>query len=118
MRSSARTASHGISSPTPGEVARTPLSVLPFTPLHSPLTPHLNQGTIRHYLFKPLSLTDDADLACEDERVVKSIGTIQLRICRIDVTGEVAPAVPEFVSAEPPTLHEMSKKARVSHQAG
>ncbi|ORY43587.1 hypothetical protein BCR35DRAFT_311203 [Leucosporidium creatinivorum] len=75
-------------------------------------------GSIRHFLFRPLSLTDDADLACSSERVVKSIGTIQLRVCRIKITGELEGDEGEFVDEEPPVLHEMSKKARVSHQAG
>lgn len=34
-----------------------------------------------------MELTDDADLACDDETYVKALGTIEVRVCRVRYLG-------------------------------
>lgn len=71
------------------------------------------QTTERPFIFSQPKTTDDADLACGDERIVKNMGTIQLRFLRV---REPTLVVNEFKApAEEQTLHEKAKKALVSH---
>lgn len=81
------------------------------------------QTTLRPFLFSKLSLTDDDDRATTDEKIVRGMGSISLRVYRVKVTGPslatstsvTASRKPDFV---PAVLHESSKKAQISHQTG
>lgn len=70
-------------------------------------------------MFNKLSLTDDDYIATVDEGIVRSMGTIAIKICRVAVRG---PAIrdPSTYAATPSSavLHERSKKAVLSHQTG
>ncbi|ORY79716.1 hypothetical protein BCR35DRAFT_304536 [Leucosporidium creatinivorum] len=69
----------------------------------------------RPFLFNKLAQTDDEDLACYDEAVVRGIGTVQLNLFRVANLrrnqGEVpCHDMPNVI------MHEQSKKAQLSHQ--
>ncbi|GAA5913202.1 hypothetical protein JCM6882_005817 [Rhodosporidiobolus microsporus] len=72
--------------------------------------------TRRPFMFGSLHLTDDDDLACTDEQVVKNLGTIQLGYHRLAHYRELESS---YKSSEPTTavVHEQAKKATLSHQA-
>ncbi|GAA5947311.1 hypothetical protein JCM3765_001620 [Sporobolomyces pararoseus] len=68
------------------------------------------------FLFSKLRTTDSDELACEDEQVVKNLGTIQLRYQRVkNVRQATAPST--YDAVEPKVFHEKAKKAQLSHQA-
>ncbi|GAA5980833.1 hypothetical protein JCM5350_003724 [Sporobolomyces pararoseus] len=76
----------------------------------------VTESTEQPFLFSKLKTTDSDDLACTDEQVVKNLGTIQLRYCRIrDVRLSTAVYKPQAV--EPKMIHEKAKKAQLSHRA-
>lgn len=70
--------------------------------------------TERPFIFSKLAQTDDDDLACKDERVVKAIGSIQVRLKRIVKLGRSNRQGGTELSNL--VLHEQSKKAQLSHQ--
>ncbi|GAA5971508.1 hypothetical protein JCM11641_000618 [Rhodosporidiobolus odoratus] len=72
--------------------------------------------TIWPFHFAKLQTTDDDENACKDEQVVKNIGTVQLRYWRVKNVRTVKTSVKAAVQAKP--VHERSKKAALSHQAG
>lgn len=75
------------------------------------------QTSEKPFLFSKLALTDDTDLACEEETIIKNLGTIQLKILRADVIGHATR--PEKFKTRPEYLvHEGMKKATLSHQTG
>ncbi|GAA5893647.1 hypothetical protein JCM5296_002487 [Sporobolomyces johnsonii] len=79
-------------------------------------------NSIRPFIFSPLLLTDDEDAACTSEAVLRSLGTIQLRVFR-GQAGDAADPVShdEFGAVEAPVFEESSKKVKggaISHQAG
>lgn len=70
----------------------------------------------RPLVFGKALTTDDDEIACTDEKIVKGMGVIQVTYRRVKSFG--APYTPEAkaVPAEV-RLHEASKKAQLSHQA-
>ncbi|GAA5920687.1 hypothetical protein JCM1841_002897 [Sporobolomyces salmonicolor] len=79
-------------------------------------------SSIRPFIFSPLRLTDDEDAACTSEAVLRSLGTIQLRIFRGRAGGAADPmSHDEFGAVEAPVFDESSQKVKggaISHQAG
>ncbi|GAA5989148.1 hypothetical protein JCM5350_005101 [Sporobolomyces pararoseus] len=76
----------------------------------------VTESTEQPFVFSKLKTTDSGEIACTDEEVVKNLGTMQLRYCRIkDVRPSTAPFKPQVV--EPKMIHEKAKKAQLSHQA-
>ncbi|GAA5947373.1 hypothetical protein JCM3765_001645 [Sporobolomyces pararoseus] len=86
---------------------------------------------IRPFVFSPLKLTEDEDLACSSESIIRQLGTIQLRIFRGKVVGtatssQVAAGEEEGYKAGIEMVEEMVfeessakvKGAGVSHHAG
>lgn len=78
------------------------------------------QTSEKPFVFSKLLLTDDADLACSDEAIIKGLGTIQLKIYRVgNVVASSAPAVDATGAvAAFVVVHERLKKATLSHQTG
>ncbi|BGP38184.1 hypothetical protein JCM10449v2_002113 [Rhodotorula kratochvilovae] len=74
------------------------------------------QITIRPFQFSTLRLTDDDDLACPNEGVVKNLGTIQLKYIRVRNVRSTDAFTAH--TARVPTIHEKTKKAQLSHQVG
>ncbi|GAA5904089.1 uncharacterized protein JCM6883_002078 [Sporobolomyces salmoneus] len=81
---------------------------------------------IRPFVFSPLKLTEDEDLACSSESIIRQLGTIQLRVFRGKV-GTAAKAVGDegyragIEAVEEMVFEESSAKVKgggVSHQAG
>lgn len=72
--------------------------------------------TERPFLFGKLSTTDDDELACADEKVVKGMGTIRLHYHRLKSIGEPIP-FPNQAAPAAAVLHEKTKKAQLSHQS-
>lgn len=84
------------------------------------------QTAIRPFVFSPLKLTEDEDLACSSESIIRQLGTIQLRIFRGKV-GTAAKAVGDdgyrtgIEAVQDMRFEETSAKVKggaVSHQAG
>ncbi|GAA5983152.1 hypothetical protein JCM5350_007898 [Sporobolomyces pararoseus] len=75
----------------------------------------VSRTTEQPYLFGKLKTTDSDELACTDEQVVKNLGTLQLRYCRIK--NAKPSTATKFQPAETKTIHEKAKKAQLSHQA-
>jgi hypothetical protein len=73
-----------------------------------------SQTSERPFQFSTISLTDDDELACTDEAVVKNMGTIQIKLWRVQVLGAAKPFIASPIESK--TLHERSKKAQLSHQ--
>ncbi|KAL8291946.1 hypothetical protein RQP46_002204 [Phenoliferia psychrophenolica] len=69
------------------------------------------------FKFGQLLLTDDADLACSDEKIIQGLGKIELRLYRVgNVVASAGPAVDQAgSSANTPVVHERVKKATLSH---
>ncbi|ORY79701.1 hypothetical protein BCR35DRAFT_352618 [Leucosporidium creatinivorum] len=68
----------------------------------------------RPFFFSKLAQTDDDELSCKDEKVVKHIGTIQLRYVRVkNVRNSEGKSKKEYSDI---VLHERTKKAKLSHQ--
>lgn len=95
------------------------------------------QTSLRPFTFAKVQLTDDADLACDDETYVKALGTIEVRICRINYLGARALVGRAYTESKPKVglfdffelapgadfgpaqvMNEKSKKAVLSHQTG
>lgn len=74
--------------------------------------------TERPFLFTRLSTTDDDSVACTNESIVKAMGQIDLRILRISVVHDHVKQKGCGNHLAEATLHEESKKARLSHQTG
>lgn len=76
-----------------------------------------SQTTERPFLFTKLVLTDDDEVACDDEQFIRELGTIQIKLCRIKITGDSHKTVlgPDRKAR---ILHEKSKKATVAVQTG
>ncbi|BGP38178.1 hypothetical protein JCM10449v2_002107 [Rhodotorula kratochvilovae] len=72
--------------------------------------------TMRPFEFNPLQLTDNDELACFDERVVKNIGTIQIKYMRVKNLRSTDTFKPK--AGQMPSIHEKAKKAQLSHQVG
>ncbi|GAA5947440.1 hypothetical protein JCM3765_001678 [Sporobolomyces pararoseus] len=72
--------------------------------------------TEQPFLFGKLKTTDLDEEACTDERVVKNLGTIQLRYCRAKNRRSLTTPISHQV-AETKAIHERAKKAQLSHQA-
>ncbi|BGP38174.1 hypothetical protein JCM10450v2_002111 [Rhodotorula kratochvilovae] len=72
--------------------------------------------TIRPFEFNSLQVTDNDDLACSDERVVKNIGTIQIKYMRVKNPRSTDTFKPK--AGQMPSIHEKAKKAQLSHQVG
>ncbi|GAA5913194.1 hypothetical protein JCM6882_005814 [Rhodosporidiobolus microsporus] len=69
---------------------------------------------IRPFLFTALKTTDDDDVACTDESVIKGMCSVQLKVWRITNVRDSTWGQFEGRTA---ILHEKSKKAVLSHQA-
>ncbi|BGP38179.1 hypothetical protein JCM10450v2_002116 [Rhodotorula kratochvilovae] len=72
--------------------------------------------TVRPFKFNSLQITDNDDLACSDERVVKNIGTIQIKYMRVKNLRSTDTFTPK--AGHMPSIHEKAKKAQLSHQVG
>ncbi|KAL8284066.1 hypothetical protein RQP46_005179 [Phenoliferia psychrophenolica] len=72
--------------------------------------------TLRPFIFGKPSLTEDSDLACADERIIKNLGTIQISLFRANRLAHLA-SKPRVFNApvQDPVLDEKSKKAALSH---
>ncbi|BGP14102.1 hypothetical protein JCM10213_002399 [Rhodosporidiobolus nylandii] len=75
-----------------------------------------SETTLRPFLFSQLQTTDDDDVACTDEQIVKGLGSLQLRFLRVTNVRSGSKYRPRVV--ESARIHEQSKKAALSHQAG
>ncbi|ORY50199.1 hypothetical protein BCR35DRAFT_310768 [Leucosporidium creatinivorum] len=75
----------------------------------------INPTTERPFLFSKIAQTDDDELACKEERVIKGIGSIQLRMMRIK---DVEDKIEQMETQDLPdlVLHEQAKKVKLSHQ--
>ncbi|GAA6060554.1 hypothetical protein JCM10212_006918 [Sporobolomyces blumeae] len=78
---------------------------------------------VRPFVFSPLRLTDDEDLACSSETILRNLGTIQVRVYRGKVLDEAASTAGEFAGTAVGQLRfeESSAKVKgggVSHQTG
>ncbi|GAA5844723.1 hypothetical protein JCM5353_005837 [Sporobolomyces roseus] len=76
--------------------------------------------TIQPLIFSKLELTDDDDLACNDEEALKALGTVQVvyrRINNVRTCANPEVANSKYSSAQTQRFHEKAKKAQVSHQA-
>ncbi|KAK4046752.1 hypothetical protein OIV83_005857 [Microbotryomycetes sp. JL201] len=74
-----------------------------------------NPTSIRPFKFGTVALTDDEDRVPQSESFHKNVGTIQLKCRRLH--GYSTGAEASFGCFEKQSLHEASKKARLSHQA-
>ncbi|KAK4705925.1 hypothetical protein P7C70_g272, partial [Phenoliferia sp. Uapishka_3] len=70
------------------------------------------------FAFGKLLLTDDVDLACSDEHIVKGLGKIQLKLYRVSnvVSGTWSAVDKDALDTNPVITHEKIKKATLSHQ--
>ncbi|GJN88346.1 hypothetical protein Rhopal_001311-T1 [Rhodotorula paludigena] len=73
------------------------------------------QTTIRPFLFGRVQLTDKDDEACNDETVIKGLGSITMKYIRVQNVRK-ATTGHHFTPAKTPTVHERAKKAQLSHQ--
>ncbi|GAA5892759.1 uncharacterized protein JCM6883_007463 [Sporobolomyces salmoneus] len=70
----------------------------------------------RPFLFSKLATTDSEDLACNDEQVIKNLGTLQLD-CRRATNLRQSTKKSVYKPREASLIHEKAKKAQLSHQA-
>ncbi|GAA5860268.1 hypothetical protein JCM1840_002842 [Sporobolomyces johnsonii] len=73
--------------------------------------------TIRPYAFAKLAVTDDPNLASNDENFIKNVGTIQVHVYRVNFLGEKPFAKRPLEGVKNQVIDERSKKATLSHQA-
>lgn len=70
----------------------------------------------RPFKFGGVKLTDDDSLAISDEKILKGIGSIEARICRVTILENSSSSSYTYDSEKGiPTLHEQQKKATISH---
>ncbi|GAA5868916.1 hypothetical protein JCM8547_003222 [Rhodosporidiobolus lusitaniae] len=71
--------------------------------------------SIRPFFFSQLQTTDDNDVCCDNEKVLRGLGTIAFKVWRV---SNMRPVAHQFVSpVESKPIHEDSKKATLFHQA-
>ncbi|KAM0756130.1 hypothetical protein T439DRAFT_320822 [Meredithblackwellia eburnea MCA 4105] len=76
-------------------------------------------SSIRPYKFSKVSLTDDPNLAISDEKILRGIGTIQVKVCRVRVVGSTSSFNSSVYREEgSKILNEQTKKAQISHSTG
>lgn len=73
------------------------------------------QTTIRPFLFGRVQLTDKDDEACNDETVIKGLGSITMKYIRVQNVRKTTTGH-HFTPAKTQTVHERAKKAKLSHQ--
>ena len=79
--------------------------------------PHLvAQFLKKPFLFGKLATTDSDEAACQDEQIIKNLGTLQLRYLRVIHNGRW-PSKHKFEVPQARVIHEKAKKAQLSHQA-
>ncbi|GAA6026765.1 hypothetical protein JCM8097_005846 [Rhodosporidiobolus ruineniae] len=72
------------------------------------------------FLFQPLQVTADDDDACTDENIIRGLGSLRLKYHRVTDFHDSS-SLNDFAKSKPSTsklIHESSKKATLSHQAG
>ncbi|BGP06278.1 hypothetical protein OF846_001843 [Rhodotorula toruloides] len=69
----------------------------------------------RPFVFRKLFTTDQAQEACNDRDFVDNLGTIQLKICRIEHVRRIATCY-KAKAPEGRIVDEQKKKARLTHQ--
>jgi hypothetical protein len=72
---------------------------------------------LKPFLFTKISTTDDDEEACADEAIVKAMGSLQMRYNRVKISAPVK-TMRGYSDVQAQRLHEKSKKATLSHQAG
>ncbi|GAA5991976.1 hypothetical protein JCM10908_000680 [Rhodotorula pacifica] len=70
---------------------------------------------IRPFLFAPIALTDDPDIAVKEEAVIKGLGSIQLDFYRVHHQGDQENTTAYSKVADNMAVDERSKKATMSH---
>ncbi|GAA5972263.1 hypothetical protein JCM11641_002378 [Rhodosporidiobolus odoratus] len=85
---------------------------------HQPGTSYgkrISATDVRPYVFSQVSLTDDAELATTDEKVIKGLGTVRVEVHRTKLLGQT-PLANDFADdAKQHVVDERSKKATMSH---
>lgn len=77
----------------------------------------LPQTSLLPFLFSKLETTDEDDLACADEPILKALGTVRLEYQSVH-NLRLSESAKVYSQALPAPIHEQSKKAVLSHQAG
>jgi len=66
-------------------------------------------------VFGKLQTTDDENIACSDEAVIKNLGTTRVSYYRIEKVRTASPCYEKQPESKP--IHEKTKKAQLSHRA-
>jgi hypothetical protein len=77
----------------------------------------LPQTSLLPFLFSKLETTDEDDLACADETILKALGSIRLEYQSVH-NLRLFEGTKVYSQALPAPIHEQSKKAVLSHRAG
>ncbi|KAK4701363.1 hypothetical protein P7C70_g4864, partial [Phenoliferia sp. Uapishka_3] len=80
---------------------------------------YVSSDTLQPFIFGKPALTEDADAACSDEKIIKNLGTVQVNHHRTNIKSNVPAAEYNFTKdkvPDKPLLNEKSKKV-LSHQA-